>query len=125
MFGRLRPGATGSPSAGGCGVSRLRGLSADGRYPAGRVPDGDGAGKPAFAINVCNTLDKYGINCGTLGLDIGMDPQWNLWLIEINNRDPDPRIAMDIHDVQLYYTLKTGPLFYAKLLAGFKDLNDS
>jgi len=75
-----------------------------------------------LAINVCNTLNEYGINCGTLGLDIGIDTQGRLWLIEINNRDPDPSIALDIHDEQLYYTLKTGPLFYAKLLAGFKDI---
>lgn len=76
----------------------------------------------AFAITVCHKLDEYGINCGTLGLDIGMDPQGGLWLIEINNRDPDPSIAMDIHDLPLYYTLKTGPLFYAKFLAGFKEV---
>lgn len=75
----------------------------------------------AFALSVCNQLDEFGINCGTLGLDIGMDPQGRLWLIEINNRDPDPGIALDIHDGQLYYTLKTGPLFYAKFLAGFPD----
>jgi glutathione synthase/RimK-type ligase-like ATP-grasp enzyme len=77
-----------------------------------------------LAIDVCNTLDKYGINCGTLGLDIGIDTLGRLWLIEINNRDPDPTIALDVHDEQLYHTLKTGPLFYAKLLAGFNlDLN--
>jgi hypothetical protein len=79
----------------------------------------------AFAITVCKKLDQYGINCGTLGLDIGLDREGRLWLIEINNRDPDPGIALDIHDLQLYYILKTGPLFYAKFLAGFKELNDS
>jgi hypothetical protein len=75
----------------------------------------------AFAITVCNKLDEYGINCGTLGLDIGMDQQGRLWLIEINNRNPDPGIALDIPDTQLYYRLKAGPLFYAKFLAGFKE----
>ncbi|MBP2642747.1 MAG: hypothetical protein H6Q67_634 [Firmicutes bacterium] len=72
-----------------------------------------------FAIKVCNTLDEFGINCGSLGLDMGIDKQGQLWLIEINNRDPDPKIALDIHDEQLYHTLKAGPLFYAKSLAGF------
>jgi hypothetical protein len=76
----------------------------------------------AFAVTVSSKLTEYGINCGSLGLDIGMDPQGRLWLIEINNRDPDPSIAMDIHDVQLYYSLKTNPLFYAKYLAGFPEL---
>lgn len=83
------------------------------------------AAMTALAITVCNQLDEYGINCGTLGLDIGIDRQGRLWLIEINNRDPDPSIALDIHDTSLYYDLKTGPLFYAKFLAGFKAMNDS
>ena len=73
-----------------------------------------------LAITVCNKLDEFGINCGTLGLDIGIDQQRQLWLIEINNRDPDPGIALDAHDLDLYHTLKSGPLYYAKFLAGFK-----
>lgn len=73
----------------------------------------------AFALRICNALDEYGLNCGTLGIDIGIDVEENLWLFEINNRDPDPSIAMNIHDLQLYNDLKTGPLFYAKSLAGF------
>jgi glutathione synthase/RimK-type ligase-like ATP-grasp enzyme len=78
----------------------------------------------AFAVTVCNKLDEYGINCGTLGLDIGIDSQGQLWLIEINNRDPDPGIALDVHNTELFYTLKTGPLFYAKFLAGFQEMKD-
>jgi hypothetical protein len=77
----------------------------------------------AFALIVCNKLTEYGINCGSLGLDIGMDTKERLWLIEINNRDPDPSIALDIHDAHLYSTLKTNPLFYAKYLAGFPKLD--
>lgn len=73
----------------------------------------------SFAIGACNVLNEYGINCGNLGLDIGIDKQRRIWLIEINSRDPDPRIALDIHDKQLYWFLKTSPLFYAKSLAGF------
>ena len=72
-----------------------------------------------FAFQVCNKLDLLGINCGTLGLDIGIDTDDYIWLIEINNRDPDPTIALDINDVKLYCDLKTNPLFYAKALAGF------
>lgn len=74
-----------------------------------------------LSIKICSILDEYGVNCGMLGLDIGIDKQWNLWLIEINNRDPDPSIALDIRDRKLYYTLKTGQLYYAKSLAGFNE----
>lgn len=73
----------------------------------------------AFALQVCNTLDEYGIHCGILGLDIGVDREGKLWLIEINNRDPDPTIALDVNDRSLYVELKTGILAYAKALAGF------
>lgn len=72
------------------------------------------------ALQVCRALDAYGLNCGTLGLDIGVDNKENLWLIEINNRDPDPSIALNVRDWTLYKNLKTGLLLYAKSLAGFE-----
>jgi glutathione synthase/RimK-type ligase-like ATP-grasp enzyme len=76
----------------------------------------------ALAIKACSALDEYGINCGSLGLDIGVDTNLNVWLIEINNRDPDPSISMNIHDAELYYNLKAGILLYAKHLAGFTQI---
>lgn len=74
----------------------------------------------ALAIKVAGTLDEFGINCGTLGLDIGLDVNGRLWLIEINNRDPSPQYALDLNDKPLYSTIKTSPLLYAKALAGFE-----
>lgn len=79
----------------------------------------------SLALDVCNVLDEYGINSGILGIDIGVDTQGNLWLIEINNRDPDLTIALDINDEELYHTLKADQLFYAKSLAGFSGFNIS
>ncbi|HOK69722.1 MAG TPA: YheC/YheD family protein [Bacillota bacterium] len=73
----------------------------------------------AFAMKVCSALDEYGLNIGTVGIDIGVDKNGGLWLIEINNRDPDPTIALDANDRDLYLRLKTGILAYAKFLAGF------
>lgn len=72
-----------------------------------------------LTMQICTVLDEYGLNCGTLGIDVGIDTENNLWLFEINNRDPDPTIALNIHDWQLYEQLKSGPMFYAKYLAGF------
>jgi len=72
-----------------------------------------------FDLEICNALDEIGINCGDLGVDVGVDTQGCLWLIEINNRDPDPTIALNIRDRRLYYDLKAGRLLYAKALAGF------
>lgn len=75
-----------------------------------------------LAIKVCSALDSGGAVWGTLGIDIGVDTDGAVWLIEVNNRDPDPTIALDIHDEKLYYTLMTGPMRYAKALAGFPAL---
>jgi glutathione synthase/RimK-type ligase-like ATP-grasp enzyme len=72
-----------------------------------------------LAVVVCNKLGEFGVNCGSLGLDIGIDTEERLWLFEINNRDPDPGIALDINDRQLYQKIMAGPLYYAKYLAGF------
>ncbi|HHW48361.1 MAG TPA: hypothetical protein GXX14_07065 [Clostridiaceae bacterium] len=68
---------------------------------------------------------SLGVNCGNFGVDIGIDREGHLWLIEVNNRDPDPSIALDIHDKPLYYSLKTGILYYAKSLAGFSGKKNS
>lgn len=72
-----------------------------------------------LALNAAKSLDSVGLNCGTLGMDIGMDNSGHLWIIEINNRDPDPTIALDAGDTQLYRRLCLTPLYYAKALSGF------
>lgn len=72
-----------------------------------------------LAVKTCHELDQCGINCGFLGLDIGVDFDGSLWLIEINNRDPCLLYALDVNDEELYFKLKTQPLYYAKYLAGF------
>lgn len=72
-----------------------------------------------FAFEVCRAVDRAGLRCGTLGLDVGVDATGALWLIEINNRDPASSIALDVGDRELFRRIKAGPLFYAKGLAGF------
>lgn len=73
----------------------------------------------SLCTKVCKTLDEYGFNFGVLGLDIGIDTSLNIWLIEVNNRNPHPAIALRASDIPVYYTILTGPLYYAKALAGF------
>lgn len=73
-----------------------------------------------FCKEACHVLDELGLLCGTLGLDIGIDKKGHLWLIEINNRDPDPTIALDVQNKLLYYKIKANCLHFAKGLAGFK-----
>ena len=72
-----------------------------------------------FAISVCKAIDRCGINIGTVGVDVGVDVNNHLWLIEINTRDPDPTIALDINDKLMFLKVKSAPLFYGKYLSGF------
>lgn len=73
----------------------------------------------SLSLNICSCLDKCNLVLGTVGLDIAVDKNNNLWLIEINNRDPDPTIALDVKDRVLYYKIKSSILLYGKNLAGF------
>lgn len=72
-----------------------------------------------LALNTARSLDSVGINCGILGIDIGLDQSEQLRIIEVNNRDPDSTIALDAGDHQLYHRLCVTPLYYAKALGGF------
>ncbi len=72
-----------------------------------------------FCLKVCRTLDGFGVNCGILGIDIGIDYTGKIWLIEINHRSPHPAIALCIQDRTSYNKIISGPLLYAKSLAGF------
>lgn len=116
---RGRRGSVVSNISSGGRAFLLAGLS-PGELP---LPKGTAAGLEAslraFALEVCAALDRYGLGCGTLGLDIGVDTGGRLWLIEVNNRSPDPSIALDAGDRDLFDALRAGPLFYAKALAGF------
>lgn len=72
-----------------------------------------------FCLDVCMALDEFGIRCGTLGIDLGIDKQGKIWLIEINHRSPHPAIVLLIDDINSYNTIISSPLYYAKFLAGF------
>lgn len=73
----------------------------------------------SLCMKVCQSLDQYGFNFGTLGLDLGVDNNEDIWLIEVNNRRPHPGIALRASDIQSYYNILSGPLRYGKALAGF------
>jgi glutathione synthase/RimK-type ligase-like ATP-grasp enzyme len=73
----------------------------------------------SLCMKVCRALNDYGFNYGTLGLDIGIDTDLNVWLIEVNNRRPHPGIALRANDILAYYAILASPLHYAKALAGF------
>lgn len=76
-------------------------------------------GMERLALSTAQALDSVGINCGTLGIDMGVDNSGHLRIIEVNNRDPDPTIALDAGENLLFRHLCVTPLHYAKALSGF------
>ncbi|SDK73149.1 YheC/YheD family endospore coat-associated protein [Natronincola ferrireducens] len=72
-----------------------------------------------IATRVGEAIDACGINCGNLGIDMGIDEKGNIWIIEVNNKDPNHTIALDAKDRQMFYGIKRANMLYAKRLAGF------
>jgi hypothetical protein len=70
---------------------------------------------------VAQSIEQFGVHCGNLGIDIAIDTQRRIWIIEINNLNPSPLIALDINDRPLFYQIKLMNMLYAKRLAGFPE----
>ncbi len=70
-----------------------------------------------LTYSICEWLDKTGIHLGNIGFDFGIDTNGQIWIIELNNRDPDATIALDANNDHLYLKAKSTPLKYAKWLS--------
>jgi glutathione synthase/RimK-type ligase-like ATP-grasp enzyme len=64
-------------------------------------------------------LESCGLSCGNLGIDMAIDIEGHIWIIEINNIDPNHTIAIDAKDRQMFYRARLLNMLYAKRLAGF------
>ncbi|MDF2606406.1 MAG: hypothetical protein K0S34_596 [Bacillales bacterium] len=72
-----------------------------------------------LCILAAQTMEDYGIHCANFGIDIAIDNNLNIWIIEINNKDPNHTIAIDAGAKQIFYQTKKMNMLYAKRLAGF------
>ena len=72
-----------------------------------------------LAIKVGEAIDLCGVNCGNLGIDMGIDDKGHIWIIEVNNKDPNHTIALDANEKNMFYSIKKANMLYAKRLAGF------
>lgn len=72
-----------------------------------------------IAINAAEKLEASGIHCANLGVDLGVDVNGRVWIIEINNKDPNHTIAIDAGERAMFYKSKLTTMLYAKKLAGF------
>lgn len=73
-----------------------------------------------IAIKVANSLEHSGMHLANLGFDMGIDENGYIWIIEINNRDPNHTIAIDAKNKQIFYKSKLTTMLYAKRLCGFR-----
>ena len=64
-------------------------------------------------------IEKIGVHCGNLGFDLAIDKKNKLWLIEINNQNPDHVIALCAGRGDLFLQARRANMLYARRLAGF------
>lgn len=72
------------------------------------------------AIEVASIIESRGIHCGNLGLDIAVDTDRRMWILEINNQNPDHYIAVRAGRKAEFLQARTANMLYAKKLAGFQ-----
>lgn len=72
-----------------------------------------------IAIKAAKSLDKLGLNMGRYGIDMALDEDKNIWIIEMNHKDPNDWIALYAGDKNLIYKIRLHNMLYAKYLAGF------
>lgn len=71
------------------------------------------------ALLAASTIENCGFHFGKLGIDIGIDVDGNVWLIEINHRNPNDFVASFSGDKNLVNVIRLANMQYAKRLAGF------
>jgi glutathione synthase/RimK-type ligase-like ATP-grasp enzyme len=73
-----------------------------------------------ISIDAAKLMEKFGGtdgNLGNLGIDIGIDRSRNLWIIEINHRNPRHKMAVDAGELDVYINANKSILNYANHLA--------
>ncbi|WP_158638485.1 YheC/YheD family endospore coat-associated protein [Metabacillus litoralis] len=75
----------------------------------------------SISKKAANKLEQHLITCGNLGFDFGIDKNHKLWIIEINNEDPDHRIATVCKRKDLMYYARLQNMLYTKALANFHE----
>ncbi len=72
-----------------------------------------------LAIHVGECLDNAGYPCGNLGVDLALDVNAEIWIVEVNNKDPNHTIAIDANNKKQFYDTKRYNMLYARYLCGF------
>jgi len=76
-----------------------------------------------MAILAAKELDSY-YHYGNFGVDIGIDRDKNIWILEMNNRDPHHHGAGGAERWDIVYNACLSNMLYAKKLTGFNKNAD-
>jgi glutathione synthase/RimK-type ligase-like ATP-grasp enzyme len=117
------------------GRNGVKGQIVSNRHRGGKVEQGEVALGKMFAdkgtiLEYCKlmenlakkaaqTIENCGFHFGKLGIDIGIDTDGNIWLIEINHRNPNDFVASFAGDYKLVNEIRLANMLYAKRIAGF------
>jgi hypothetical protein len=74
-----------------------------------------------LAVHASVAREQYGIHCGNLGLDLAIDTRNKLWILEINNQNPDHYIALLAGYENIFLQARLTNMLYCKYLAGFGE----
>ncbi|BAU27862.1 YheC/D-like protein [Aneurinibacillus soli] len=74
-----------------------------------------------IAVDAAEVMESYGIHAGNLGFDLAIDQNRKLWLLEINNQNPDHYIALAAGQEDALVRARRYNLLYCKYLAGFTE----
>lgn len=73
------------------------------------------------AVTAARCLEEAGVHGGNLGVDLALDAAGNVWILEINNLDPNHTILLDAGNRRQFCQVRLENMLYAKKLAGFGE----
>mgnify|MGYP000510090824 FL=1 len=73
-----------------------------------------------IGMNIAHKLDEHTVQCGNLGIDIGVDRFKQIWIIEVNQVDPGHAIVEQVGYKQIHRQIRLANMLFAKRLSGFK-----
>lgn len=72
-----------------------------------------------LAITAAKCVENYLVNCGNLGIDFAIDNQKKIWILEMNNQNPEHYVAYMAGDQRTFFESRLANMLYAKKLTGF------
>lgn len=72
-----------------------------------------------IAVKAALSIDKLGFNYGKYGIDIAIDKNKKIWIIEMNNCNPNDYLPYHAGDKKTVFMIKLTNMLYAKNLAGY------